>query len=154
MIGLFGDVVPKTVENFAKLCTGEAGTGNNWLPLHYKGNRMHRIVRDNIIQGGDIILNNGKGGESIYGANFPDENFDLKHDRPFLVSMANSGPDTNNSQFFFTLREQPHLDGKHVVFGQVISGFETLYAMNKMAKKEKNATKPVSTITIVDSGLL
>ena len=84
-----------------------------------------------LIQGGDITLRNGKGGESIYGKEFDDENFELSHDRPFLVSMANSGANTNNSQFFITLKELPSLDGKHVVFGQVLDGFEHIFAMSK-----------------------
>ena len=97
IIGLFGNVVPKTVRNFEMLCTGEAGLGNKWQPLHYKGHRFHRIAKGQFIQGGDIYLDNGDEGESIYGGVFPDENFDLLHDRPFLLSMANRGPDTNNS---------------------------------------------------------
>ena len=117
----------------------------------YKNNIFHRIIKDFMIQGGDYENNNGTGGKSIYGMNFEDENFELKHDKPYLLSMANSGQDTNGSQFFITTTETPHLDGKHVVFGEVIDGFEIIYKLNKI--KTNNDDKPITDVVISDCGI-
>ncbi|XP_015515561.1 peptidyl-prolyl cis-trans isomerase G isoform X1 [Neodiprion pinetum] len=122
---LYSDICPETCENFRALCAGDKGLGKTTgKPLHYKGIVFHRVVKDFMIQGGDFSVGNGTGGESIYGGTFADENFSVTHDKPFLLSMANRGKDSNGSQFFITTQPAPHLDNVHVVFGEVVSGQE------------------------------
>ena len=130
-MGLYGDVVPKTAENFRALCTGEKGEGSvKGKNLHYKGVNCHRIIPGFMLQGGDHIQGDGSGGESIYGRCFDDEWPDgghVKHQKGGLLSMANSGPGTNGSQFFLTFAKAKWLDGRHVVFGKVIDGMDTVF---------------------------
>ncbi len=147
---LYKDITPKTAENFRCLCTGEKGEGKKGKPLHFKGSTFHRVIRDFMIQGGDFTNGNGTGGESIYGEKFADENFIIKHTRAGLLSMANSGPATNGSQFFITSRETPHLDGKHVVFGHVVEGMEIVRKIEEVKKGDND--KPEVDVVIVECG--
>jgi|EP00900_Chrysochromulina_parva_P013946 peptidylprolyl isomerase len=141
---LFTSVCPKTCENFRAHCAGDKGNGPSGKPLHYKGSPFHRIIPGFMIQGGDTTRGNGTGGESIYGEKFEDE-FDkgvIGHSEPFLLSMANAGPNTNGSQFFITVARTPHLDGKHVVFGKVTAGHEVVKALEQVGSGSGRTSKP------------
>ncbi|KAL4038622.1 hypothetical protein IC575_002244 [Cucumis melo] len=147
IIELFANVVPKTADNFRALCTGEKGIGKTTeKPLHYKGTFFHRIIKGFMAQGGDFSRGNGTGGESVYGGKFSDENFKLKHDGPGILSMANSGPNTNGSQFFITFKPQPHLDGKHVVFGKVVMGMDVVKEIEQIGTADGKPGQPVKIV--------
>jgi len=151
VIGLFGDDLPLTTANFRALCTGERGLGKSRVPLSYKGSIFHRVIPGFMLQGGDFTNANGSGGESIYGDKFRDEAFKFRHDAPGILSMANSGKNTNGSQFFITTVAKPHLDGQHVIFGRVVEGMELVKKIESYGS-QGGATK--ARISIRDCGEL
>ncbi|KAJ3160629.1 cytochrome P450 monooxygenase 7 [Geranomyces michiganensis] len=153
---LFKDVVPKTAENFRQLCTGEYK--QNGVPQGYKGCHFHRVIKDFMIQGGDFLkvdirmaIGDGTGSLSIYGEKFDDESFALKHSGPGLLSMANSGPNTNGSQFFITCAKCDFLNEKHVVFGRLVDGLLTLRKVENVPTSGAN-NRPKLPVIIAECG--
>lgn len=153
VFGLYGVDCPKTVENFIGLCEGNKGNSHYYpkIPLHYKGSKFHRIIPEFMVQGGDFTRFDGTGGESIFGHKFQDESFRLRHTGVGVLSMANSGPNSNGSQFFICLNATPWLDEHHVVFGQLQHGVDVLFDMEKCGS---NAGKTTKEVVLVDCGLL
>jgi len=152
-VQLYSSELPLTCENFRALCTGEKGAGRIWKkPLHYKGSPIHRIVPKFVLQGGDFSHGDGRGGESVHGETFEDEGFQHRHVGPGLLSMANRGPNTNGSQFFITLAPAPHLDGSHVVFGEVTKGMEIIRLIEQIETSENN--RPKMPVKISDCGMV
>lgn len=149
---LYDAIVPLTAANFRSLCTGDKGIGKSGKPLSYAGSSFHRVIKQFMIQGGDFTAGNGTGGESIYGEKFADENFEIKHTKPFLLSMANAGPGTNGSQFFVTTVPTPHLDDKHVVFGEVVAGKSIVRQIENLPTQ--GSDKPAKDVTITACGEL
>lgn len=153
VMGLHGNVVPQTVKNFETLCRGTETMGN--LRLAYEGSTFHRIIPNFMIQAGDYTMHDGTGGRSIYGTEydgrFADENFQLKHVGPGILSMANAGRNTNGSQFFITTKRTPHLDGRHVVFGTVVDGWDVV---KKIEEFGSYSGKPSEKIVITKAGLI
>ena len=146
LIGLFDLDAPRTANNFYTLCTQTPATDAQGKPRNYLNSSFHRIISGFMAQGGDFTHGDGTGGVSIYGKHFNDENFDVRH-APGVLSMANAGPNTNGSQFFLTFVSTPHLDGKHTVFGRVLSGSATLQAI---AAQGTPSGKPHAEVRIVD----
>ncbi len=155
-IGLYRDDVPNTVNNFMKLCEGSetSKTVENFgKKLSFAGSKFHRIIPGFMIQGGDFTRGNGTGGESIYGEKFPDENFNLFHEGPGTLSMANSGPNTNGSQFFITTVKTDWLDGKHVVFGKVIQGMDVVDKIEKCGTRSGEPLPNCGDVEIQSAGV-
>jgi cyclophilin family peptidyl-prolyl cis-trans isomerase len=149
VMGLYGNVVPKTVQNFETLCKGTEKAATQRLA--YEGSSFHRIIPNFMIQGGDFTRHDGTGGRSIYGNKFDDENFQIKHTGPGLLSMANAGKNTNGSQFFITVTKTPHLDGKHVVFGIVEDGWNVVKMIEDCGDR---SGKPFKKVIITKAGIL
>lgn len=154
---LFTAEAPEACKNFSALCTGSKGLAKgSSKPLHYKGSPFHRVIKGFMAQGGDFVLGNGSGGESVWGGTFKDEKggLGIKFDKRGLLAMCNSGRNSNGSQFFITFASSAkQLNGKHVVFGQLVSGHEVLDAMEAVGTAKDDGKPPVD-VVVADCGLL
>ena len=153
VLGLFGSMAPKAAENFAALCTCDRGKAKlTGKPLCYRRSKIHRVIPNFMIQGGDFTHNDGTGGESIYGKYFEDESFEVKHNRAYLLSMSNAGrKNSNGSQWFINTVKTQWLDGKYEVFGMVLEGLNVITEIEKVGT---HGGRPKADIVIVDSGAL
>ncbi|XP_074037539.1 cyclophilin 40 isoform X2 [Leptinotarsa decemlineata] len=149
LIELFRDKVPKAAENFRALCTGEKGLGKRGKPLHYKGTKFNKVISMCMVQGGDVVNNDGSGGESIYGDIFEDEDFSIKHEEPGMVGMMNSGPNSNQSQFYITTQPCYHLDDTNIVVGRVVKG---LRLITEMSEYPRVNDRPLELLMIENCG--
>ncbi|GMH91746.1 hypothetical protein TrST_g1838 [Triparma strigata] len=135
---LFDSALPRTCDNFRQLCR-----------TSYPKTKVHRVIPNFMFQTGDFTNNNGTGGASIYGGKFGDEKFGvISHSAPGILSMANSGPNTNGSQFFVTFSPCVHLDTKHVSFGRLLSGFELLDKIKSIETDDRDCPVMLETCRI------
>ncbi len=142
---LFDDTCPKTAKNFLELCVGAKNKAGD--KIGYKGSVFHRVIPNFMCQGGDFTAGDGTGGESIYGEQFDDETFAGKAGKHFgagTLSMANAGKNTNGSQFFICTAPTPHLDGKHVVFGQVVKGYDVIQKIEAIGSRSGKTSAKVT----------
>lgn len=144
VFALYDDAVPKTARNFRELATGVHGFG-------YKGSTFHRIIPSFMAQGGDFTRNNGTGGRSIYGEKFPDENLSIPHTKAGLLSMANAGRNSNGSQFFVTFGATAYLDGRHVVFGEVVAGMDLVRRLETLGS---DSGQPKAAVVVAQCGVV
>nr|XP_003700764.1 PREDICTED: peptidyl-prolyl cis-trans isomerase A-like [Megachile rotundata] len=142
---LYDDIVPKTCENFAALCSGKING------LSYKNTPFHRIVSGYWCQGGDVTKFNGSGGACIYGDSFENENYNLRHAGPGILSMCSDDENRSNSKFNLTFKRLETVDSKHVVFGKVVSGISNIYKIEEFGTK---TGKPIKTIIISNCGVV
>lgn len=152
VLGLYGNLAPKTVQNFRGLCVGDQGNTSKDVPRHFLGTKFHRIIPDFMIQGGDYTNGNGTGGESIWGGKFNDENLSTPHQGKGTLAMANAGPNTNGSQFYICTADTPWLNGKHVVFGHVIDGLELVDKVGRMG--DTGSGRPTANVVVTGCGVL
>jgi cyclophilin family peptidyl-prolyl cis-trans isomerase len=149
IIGLYGEIAPRAVDNFIHLAACDLGIGHSGYNRCYRGTRFHRIIPTLMVQGGDYANGTGALSESIWGGLFEDESFQVKFDGPGRVAMASSASNGNGSQFFITVKEAPRFNGKHVVFGRVMGGMKTVFDVAKHGTKRG---RPLKEVRIVDCG--
>mmetsp|Transcript_46028 Transcript_46028/g.53109 ORF Transcript_46028/g.53109 Transcript_46028/m.53109 type:complete len:177 (-) Transcript_46028:42-572(-) len=144
---LYYHAVPYTAENFRALCTGEYGTTEDGVEMHFRNSKFHRIIPKFMCQGGDITNHNGTGGISIYGKKFNDEGFYFSHNKKGLLTMSNMGPNSNSSQFMITMLPCPSLDGKQVVFGEICEGYDVVKKMEECGSRTGKVSQEIKIAT-------